>query len=582
MKLKLLITDNIDETKLTPLRAHFSLDTKIGLTPQQLKEIITSYHTVITRSSTAISKEMIDSALNLKIIARAGIGVDNIDIFEATKKKIAVINAPKGNAKVTAEHTIGLLFSLLRHVPDAALDLKKGVWGKSKYVGTQISGKTLGIVGFGNVGKEVYRMARGIGLNVLVCEPYVRIPQNVRKVTFEELLHKSDIITFHVPQSYLTTHMLNPKTLSMCKKGVYIINCSRGAVVDEKAIIEGLHGGFVAGFAVDVFEKEPQVNPQLLNCQNVIATPHIAGSTVESQRQSIVEVVKGIVQYVKGVPPSNLVNPQVFRKPAGRKMKSLAFDAVIFDCDSTLCAIEGVDELARRLGMGDEVGKLTSLAMDGLLKFEEVYEKRLKLIQPTVAHLSELGNIYVKKLVEDAQGVIAALHTIGKKVYIVSGGFSHSLLTLGKQLGVDGEHIFGNDLIHDEKGKYIKFVDGPLRRNHGKLQIIRQIPGRKLVVGDSITDLETIEYVDLFIGYGGVVRRSHVEHRSPVYLYTRSLSPILVIAAGYEKCLTLLKTPYRKYVGKGVDLLSHKTHVKVDKKMNGFLSEFKNLAYYNG
>lgn len=579
--MKLLITDKIDEKGIAPLGKYFEIDKRIGIAPDILASIIADYDCIITRSSTALPRDLIEKANKLKIIARAGIGVDNIDIFAATERKIAVINAPKGNASVTAEHTIGLLFALLRHISQAAADLKLGVWNKKRYIGNQIAGKTLGIVGFGNVGKHVYKIAAGVGLNVLVCEPYVRMPKKVKKVTYEELLKDSDIISFHVPATYLTKRMLNKHTLTLCKDNVYIINCSRGDVVDEKAIKEGLLSGKIAGFAVDVFKSEPEVDPELLSFPNVIATPHIAGSTYESQKQSIQEVVKGIAEYIKGIPPNNLLNPQVFKKRQRRKsIDGFAFDSVIFDCDSTLSSVEGIDELASLVGMGRQVAALTKAAMEGTIPFESVYEKRLELLKPKRELILQLGSIYRENLVEDAKEVIEGLQLLGITIYIVSGGFSAALVELGRMLALPDRQIFGTDLIHDEKGNFQGFVEGPLRRNNGKLQIIRQIPGRKLVVGDSITDLETKEIVDLFVGYGGVVRRKRVEKEAEVYLYHRSLSPILIIASGYEKSLKLLSTKYRRYVGKGLDLLFHPKHVLIDKKINQRFAEFRQLAHY--
>src|SRR3989338_10706508 len=279
--MKLLVTDKIDPNPLDLLKKYYEIDIKTDLKPGQLEKIIANYHCIITRSRTAISEKIISDADNLKIIARAGIGVDNIDIFAATRKKIAVINAPLGNARSTAEHTIGLIIALLRHIPQASNDLKNGLWNKTKYVGTQLAGKTLGIVGFGNVGKEVCKMAKGLGLKVIICEPYIRLPAHLKHVTYEELLKESDIISFHVPSTYLTRNMLNRNTLNLTKKGVYIVNCSLGHVVNEKAIIEGLKNGKIKGFAVDVFKEEPSFNPELVNLPNVIATPHIAGSTHE-------------------------------------------------------------------------------------------------------------------------------------------------------------------------------------------------------------------------------------------------------------------------------------------------------------
>lgn len=579
--MRLLVTDKIDEKELAPLAKFFHIDKKIGITPADLANTIGHYEAIITRSSTALPKEILEKGKNLKVIGRAGIGVDNIDFLAATANKVAVLNAPMGNSRVTAEHTIGLLFALLRHIPQASADLKKGIWAKYKYVGKQINGKTLGIVGFGNVGKQVHKIASAIGLKVIVCEPYIRIPKSVAKVTFEELLAQSDIITFHVPATYLTRKMLNSHTLSLCKDGVYVINCSRGAVVDEKAIIAGLETGKIAGFAVDVFTKEPEVDKKLLSYPNVIATPHIAGSTFESQKQSIQEVVAGMVQYIKGIPPKNLLNPQVFKK-SSRKLSQdgFAYDAVIFDSDSTLSSIEGIDELGRWAGVGEKIEELTRLGMEGQLPYEKIYEKRLEMVRPTSQMLLKLGKTYIDTLVEDAHDVIEALQSLDIKVYIVSGGYSISLRELGKALGLSDKQIYGNDLLHDEKGNYQTFVKGPLIRNHGKLQIIRQIPGRKIMVGDSITDLETKEYVDLFVGYGGVVRREKVEQSADVFLYHKSLSPVLVIAAGYDKALKLLSTKYRRFIGKALDLLSHEKRVKVHKSLVPRFSEFKKLAYY--
>lgn len=579
--MKLLLTDKVDERELLPLAEFFTIDKKIGITEKELIKLIRKYDAVITRSSTAVSKNVLQNAKKLRIVGRAGIGVDNIDIFEATKRKIAVLNAPLGNSRVTAEHTIGLLFSLLRHIPQASQELKNGIWAKSKYTGYQIMGKTLGIVGFGNVGKWVYEIAVAVGLKVIVCEPYITLPDNVRKVTFEELLKESDIVSFHVPATYLTNKMLNKNTLLLCKNGVYIINCSRGKVIAEEAIINGLRTGKIAGFAVDVFTKEPNVNTELMSYANVIATPHIAGSTYESQKQSIQEVVKGIIDFVNGIPPSNLLNPQVFRKSDKTiSKKPIEFDAVIFDMDSTLSEIEGNDLLGKWLGMEKEIAKLTNAGMNGELPYEEVFDKRLEIVKPSIGVLSKLGNHYIQNLVEDAKAVVNALKYIGINVYIVSGGYTQSLIEAGRGLGITSKYIFGNDLLHDKKGNYQSYVGGPLRRNHGKLQIVRQIPGKKIVIGDAITDLETKEYIDLFIGYGGVVKRKYVEERSDVYLFHKSLVPVLVIASGYNRTLKLLDTKYKKYIGKGLDILFHPKHVKVNKRWKKQFAEFNKLAYY--
>ncbi len=574
------MTDNVDRAGLRPLLKHFRVDFQIGIKKDELKKIIGKYYCIICRTSTAIPSEIISSATNLKIIGRAAIGVDNIDIFAATKKSIAVINAPKGNARATAEHTIGLIISLLRHIPQAYIDLKKGIWGKAKYVGVQFSGKTLGIVGFGNVGKEVYRLARGLGMNVVVCEPYVRMPKSVTQVTYEELLRNSDIITFHVPNTYLTKHMLNRNTLKLCKEKVYIVNCSRGAILHDGAVFEALKNGRIAGLAMDVFTAEPYVDPKILALPNAIATPHIAGSTVESQKQSIQEVATGIAEYLKGVAPSNLLNPQVFKKSKITRGKKLEFDAVIFDCDSTLSSIEGIDELATFYNLKEEISLLTKKAMEGELPFEDVFHKRLQLIKPSRENMQKLGELYLKNLTLDAKETIEGLKYLGKKIYLVSSGYTQSLLVVAKELNLPDENIFANDLMFNTDGSFRSFIEGPLKRNHGKLQIVRQIPGKKVMIGDGITDLETKELVDLFIGFGGVAKREIVEKESEIYIYSKSMAPILVLTAGVKGCIKLLSTKYRKLVGKGIDLLSHQAHAKIERQKHWFLNEFKRLAYY--
>lgn len=577
-KMKLLITDKIDNSFLTPLNKIYEISIKLGLSPQQLENIIGDYNCIITRSATSITDKILSRGVKLKIIARAGIGVDNIDIFSATRRKIAVVNAPIGNARATAEHTIGLILALLRHIPQANLDLKNGIWNKSKYVGFQLKDKTLGIVGYGNVGKEVYRMAKGIGMNVVVCEPYIKLPSSLRHLTYEELLNESDVITFHVPSTYLTRNMLNKNTLSLTKKGVFLINCSRGQVIDEKAIIDGLQKGHLAGLALDVFTKEPPLDQTLLKFPNVIATPHIAGSTHESQKESVKEVVSAILSLNRNIPPANLLNPQVFSKVKSDK-KILEFDSIIFDCDSTLTEIEGIDELAALYGKKRQISRLTKLAMEGLGDFEKIYHQRLKILSPSRQNLQKLGNLYWERLTKDALETVNALKFLGKNIYIISGSFTPALLILAGKLDIPSKNIFANDLLFDHKGLYQRPIEGPLKRNYGKLQIVRQIKGRKIFFGDGITDMETKNLVDLFVGFGGIAVRPQVEEKSDIYLYNKSFAPALVLSAGITGSTKLLKTKYSKLVGKGIDLLTHSKHTRINKAKLPIFMQIKQMAY---
>lgn len=578
-KRKLLITDHIDETGLAPLEQFFTVEKRFGITASELQVCIPVYDAIITRSPTAVSQELIRRGKKLSIIARAAIGVDNIDIQEATQHRIAVINAPKGNARSTAEHTIGLLFALLRHIPQANADLKRNIWGKQKYVGTQVAGKTLGIIGFGNVGKEVYALAKGLGMRVIVCEPYITLPKSVKKTTLESLLAEADIVTLHVPATYLTKKLINTVTLSLMKPGAFLLNASRGAVVDETAVLRALNTQRIAGFAQDVFTKEPPVIHDLLLHPNVVATPHIAGSTRESQLQSVHEIVTGIVHYCKGEMPHNLLNPQVFHKKKSPK-KTQAFDAIIFDCDSTLCTIEATDELAAMVGKRMEITKITTAAMEGSIPFDEAYTKRLALIRPTREHLTKLGHAYIANMSLHAKDVVGALKLLGKKLYIISGSYWEPLRMVAEFLDLPDRQVFGNDLLFDSTGQFEAIVEGPLIRNHGKLQILRQIPGKKLFIGDGITDLEAKEVVDLFVGYGGVARRKSVEQSADVYIKTKTLLPALAIGAGLSGCKDLMTTPYRKLIGKSIDHLFHEKDVTISQSFLQKLDELRELAYY--
>jgi len=562
MKMKLLITDTISKRELVPLKKYFTIDIRLGLSKGKLANVISNYEGIITRGVTALPASIITNGKKLRVIGRVGLGVDTIDVQEASRRGIAVLNAPKSIAKSRASQALQLL--------------RRVVKTKGK---NSLKGRVLGIVGFGDVGKHVaYRAYKRLGMKVRVCEPYGEVPSFVTKVTYEELLQESDIVSMHVPFTYLTRSMVNHATLSLCKKGAYLLNCSRARVVEEDAVLKGIKEGILKAFGAIVYGGD-QMSPRLKRHPSTVFFPHQIQKNTSPVRSQLTEVVAGIVQYLQGDVPENLVNPQVFRKKARGSYK-LGFDAIIFDCDSTLSSIEGIVELARLVGKEKEVADLTRKVMEGILPFESVFEKRLEMIAPHRDHLDVVGRRYIDMLVEDAKGMIAALMHLGKSVYVVSGGYTQALLTLGSFLGIPSGNIYGNDLLFDDVGNYAGSIGGPLRRNWGKLQIIRRIPGRKLMVGDSITDLETKECVDLFVGYGGVARIAKVEQESLLYLYCQSLSPIVVIAAGVEGCLKLLPTRFRRYVGKGLDLLSHPKHVKTHTSLTKHLAEYKEVAYY--
>jgi D-3-phosphoglycerate dehydrogenase len=299
-KQKILACDGIDKAGIDLMREHFEVDERKKIEEDELIKLLSSgeYSALIVRSATKVSKKVLDSAKNLKVVGRAGIGVDNIDVKTATEKGIIVMNT-LGAAITTAEHTIALIFSTARRIPQAHKSLKEGKWEKNKFVGRELSGKTIGIVGLGNIGKKVGEISKAIGMNVIFYDPYVD-DQRFKKVDLDELLRQSDIITVHVPLSDKTKGMIGEKEFQKMKEGVIIINCARGGIIDEQALAKYVKEGKVWGAGIDVFEKEPPDpdNP-LLHLDNVVVTPHLGASTIEGQRNVSVEIAQKIVKFLK-------------------------------------------------------------------------------------------------------------------------------------------------------------------------------------------------------------------------------------------------------------------------------------------
>ncbi len=285
---KVLISDSMDSIAQNLLEKNkIQVDVKINLEPQQLKNIISDYDGLIVRSATKVTKDILESTTNLKIIGRAGAGVDNIDLDTAKEKNIIVMNTPGGNTNATAEHTLALLFSLIRNIPDANKGTHEGLWEKKKLKGNEIKGKTIGIIGFGNVGKRFAEMCFSLGLNILIHSKYFNSIRNeydkYDSVEFDFLIKNSDIISFHCKANSNNSPLITMQHLSQMKKTCLIINTARGNLVDETDLKKALEQNIIKGAALDVFKNEPATKNDLFNLKNVILTPHIAASTNESQ-----------------------------------------------------------------------------------------------------------------------------------------------------------------------------------------------------------------------------------------------------------------------------------------------------------
>ncbi len=309
---KILVSDPLAEEGLEILRRECTVDVRTDLSEDQIVGIIGEYDALIVRSGTDVTARIIEAGKRLRFIGRAGAGVDNIDMEAATKKGIIVANAPEGNTLAATEHTMAMMLSLARNIPQANASLKKGEWKRSKFMGVELNEKTLGIVGLGRIGREVAKRAQAMGMHIVGYDPFITkeraVQMGVEAVSLEELFRVADVITVHTPLIKETRHMVNGRTIAMMKDGVRIINCARGGIIDEEALYQGLKSGKVAGAALDVFEEEPPAGSPLLELDQVIVTPHLGASTVEAQKNVAVSIAKQCIAVLKGGTAKYVVN----------------------------------------------------------------------------------------------------------------------------------------------------------------------------------------------------------------------------------------------------------------------------------
>ncbi|MEW6607193.1 MAG: phosphoglycerate dehydrogenase [bacterium] len=349
--MKVLVSDPLSKEGLEILEKVESIevDVKTGLKPEELVACIGDYDGMIVRSETKVTKEVIEAGKKLQVIGRAGVGVDNIDVPSATKKGIIVMNAPGGNTVSTAEHTIGMILALSRNIPQADKSMKEGKWDRKKYMGVELCGKTLGVVGLGRIGSYVAQIGLAFNMKVLAYDPYISQEKakrmGVELSELDELYRRSDYITLHVPKSDETKKMISKAEIDKMKDGVRIINCARGGLIDEQALYEGLKLGKVAGAALDVYETEPPVDSPLLTLDNCVLVPHLGASTIDAQINVGIEMAQQVVDALTSGVIRNAVNiqqvaPEVFQEIApyltlAEKMGSL----------HTQLTVEGIQEV---------------------------------------------------------------------------------------------------------------------------------------------------------------------------------------------------------------------------------------------
>ncbi|MFH1576657.1 MAG: phosphoglycerate dehydrogenase [Candidatus Margulisiibacteriota bacterium] len=312
--MKVLASDKIAEIGLKMLKdAGIEAEMNTGLSEDELVKIIPQYDALVVRSGTKVTPKIIEAGKNLKIIGRAGVGVDNVDLPTATKNGVIVVNSPEGNTVAAAEHTWAMLLTMARQIPQAYSKLKAGIWDRKSFKGVEVLNKTLGVVGLGKIGRRVASYALGMGMKVIAYDPFVTEDYakslGIELKKFDGIIKESDFITFHIPKTKETANMINKETIAKMKKDVRLVNVARGGIINELDLAEALKSGQVAAAALDVFEKEPlPADSPLLKLDNVIVTPHLGASTVEAQVNVAIDVVEQIIEVLKGGAARSAVN----------------------------------------------------------------------------------------------------------------------------------------------------------------------------------------------------------------------------------------------------------------------------------
>ena len=302
MKPKVLVADKIHNDAIDELEKFAGVDLDFGLKPDELMKKIAEYDVLIVRSSTQVTKTLIDAS-NLKVVGRAGVGLDNIDVDAAEDKGITVVNAPESVTITVAEYAFGLMISVMRKISIADKSLKNGRWDRHKFMGTELHGKTIGIVGLGRIGREIARRARAFGMNILVNDPHITSEDarefNAKVVELDELLENADVVTIHVPLIPKTKNLIDTRELKLMKESSILINTSRGGIINENSLYLALKNEEIGGAALDVFENEPLINSPLSELDNVVLTPHLGASTNEAQKKAGIVVVEKIKKIFK-------------------------------------------------------------------------------------------------------------------------------------------------------------------------------------------------------------------------------------------------------------------------------------------
>jgi len=453
---RVLIADKLSPTAVQIFKDRgIQTDVKTGLERDQLIAIIGQYDGLALRSATKVTEKVIAAASNLKVIGRAGIGVDNVDVPAATAKGIIVMNTPFGNSITTAEHAVALLFALARQIPQADASTQAGKWEKNRFLGVELTAKTLGVIGCGNIGSIVADRALGLHMKVVAYDPYLSPERaadlGVEKVELDELLTRADFISLHTPLTDKTRNILGAENLAKAKKGVRIINCARGGLVDEKALRAALDSGHVAGAAFDVFTAEPATDNPLFGHPNVVATPHLGAATTEAQENVALQIAEQMADYLLRGAISNAINfPSITAEeaPKLRPFIALAEKLGSFAGQLTETGINKVRISYEGAVAQMKTKALTSAAVAGLLR--PMLQNVNVVSAPIVAR--ERG-IVVEEMTRDAVGDYESLITLTVVTERMERSVSGTVYADGRPRIVDIKGIrmdaeFGRSMIY--------------------------------------------------------------------------------------------------------------------------------------
>jgi len=458
-KPRVLISDKMDPNAAVIFRERgCEVDEITGKTPEELKAIIGQYDGLAIRSSTRVTQDILDAAPNLKVIGRAGIGVDNVDIPAASAKGVVVMNTPFGNSITTAEHAIALMFALARQLPEANAQTQAGLWPKNGFMGVEVTGKTLGLIGAGNIGSIVASRALGLKMKVVAFDPFLTperaVEMGVEKADLDTLLAKADFITLHTPLTDQTRNVLSKENIAKTKKGVRIINCARGGLVDEVALKEALDSGHVAGAALDVFVTEPAKESPLFGTPNFICTPHLGASTNEAQVNVALQVAEQMADYLVNGGVTNALNMPSLSAEEAPKLKpymalaerlgSLVGQLAHDNLDKISIEVEGA---AAQLN----IKPITGAVLAGLMRN---YSDTVNMVN--APYLAKERGLDVREVRHDREGIY---HTLVRVTVQTSQGDRSVAGTLFGNSSPRLVEIFGISIEADLEGHMLYIVN---------------------------------------------------------------------------------------------------------------------------